>query len=50
MAISLSALRTDRALLHQKQHFSATGTHFCWMLSKPQGIVQPEGLGKIEDI
>jgi hypothetical protein len=31
-------------------HFSASGTHFCWTLSKPQGLVRPEGLGKFKEI
>jgi hypothetical protein len=26
-------------------YFSASGTHFCWRLNKPQGQVRPEGLG-----
>jgi hypothetical protein len=30
----------------QKQYFSISGTHFCQRLSKPQGLLQPEGLGK----
>jgi hypothetical protein len=29
-------------------YFYASGTHFCWRLSKPQGLVQPEGLGKFK--
>jgi hypothetical protein len=28
--------------------FSVSGTHFCWWLSEPQGLVQPEGLGKLK--
>jgi hypothetical protein len=24
----------------QKHYFSASGTHFCWRLSKPQGLVR----------
>jgi hypothetical protein len=31
-----------------KHYFSATGTNFCRTLSKPQGLVRPEGLGKLE--
>jgi hypothetical protein len=31
----------------QKHYFSAPGTHFCWRLSKPLGLVRPEGLGKL---
>jgi hypothetical protein len=30
----------------QKHYFSASGTHFCWRLSKPQGLAWPEGIGK----
>jgi hypothetical protein len=32
----------------QKHYFSASGTHFCYSLSKPQGVLWPEGLGKIK--
>jgi hypothetical protein len=32
----------------QKLYFYATGTHFCYRLSKPQGPVRPEGLGKLK--
>jgi hypothetical protein len=34
---------------HQKNDFSASGTHFCQRLSKPQGLVRPEGLGKLKN-
>jgi hypothetical protein len=34
----------------QKHYFSASGTHFCYRRSKPQGLVRPEGLGKLEKI
>jgi hypothetical protein len=27
-------------------HFSASGIHFCYRLSKPQGLARPQGLGK----
>jgi hypothetical protein len=27
-------------------YFNVSGTHFCWRLSKPQGLVRPEGLRK----
>jgi hypothetical protein len=30
----------------QKHYFSASGTHFCYTLSKSQGLMRPEGLGK----
>jgi hypothetical protein len=38
-------------LLHftpQKHYFSASGTHFCQRLSEPQGLVWPEGSGKLK--
>jgi hypothetical protein len=38
--------RSDR----QEHHFSASGTHFCWRLSKRQGPVRPERLGKLKKI
>jgi hypothetical protein len=31
----------------QKHYFYACGAHFCDRLSKPQGLVQPEGLDKL---
>jgi hypothetical protein len=33
----------------QKHYFSAPGTRFCYRLSKPQGLVRPERLGKLEE-
>jgi hypothetical protein len=33
---------------HQKQYFSASGTHFCYGQSKPQDLVQMDGLGKLK--
>jgi hypothetical protein len=27
-------------------YFYVSGTHLCWRLSKPQGLVQTKGLGK----
>jgi hypothetical protein len=48
MAVRLSALRTGRALLPRNIIFSASGTHFCYSLSEPQGLVRPEGLGKLK--
>jgi hypothetical protein len=33
----------------QKHDFSASGTHICYRLSKPQGLVRPEGLGKLKN-
>jgi hypothetical protein len=33
----------------QKNHyFYVSGTHFCYRLSKPKGLVRPEGLGKLK--
>jgi hypothetical protein len=32
----------------QKHYFSASGTNFCYRLSKPQGLVRPEGLRKFK--
>jgi hypothetical protein len=29
-------------------YFYVPGTHFCWRLSEPQGLVRPEGLGKFK--
>jgi hypothetical protein len=29
-------------------YFSVSGTHFCLRLSEHQGLVQPEGLGKLK--
>jgi hypothetical protein len=34
----------------QKLYYSASGTHFCQRLSKPQSLVRPEGLGKLKKI
>jgi hypothetical protein len=47
MTVSLSALRAGRCFTPQKHYFYASGTHFCLRLSKPQGLVRPEGLGKL---
>jgi hypothetical protein len=33
----------------QKYYFNVSGTHFCERPSKPQGLVQPEGLGKFKN-
>jgi hypothetical protein len=32
----------------QKHYFYASGTQFCKMLSEHQGLVRPEGLGKLK--
>jgi hypothetical protein len=45
MAVRSSAPRTGRALLPKNIIFYVSGTHFCWRLSKCQGLVRPEGLG-----
>jgi hypothetical protein len=34
----------------QKHYFSVSGTHFCYRLSKPQGVVRLEGLCKLKKI
>jgi hypothetical protein len=37
---------TDPTVTPQKHYyFNVSGTHFCWRLSKPQGLVRLEGLG-----
>jgi hypothetical protein len=46
MAVSLSALHASHHFIPQKHYFSASGAHFCWQLSKPQGPVWSEELGK----
>jgi hypothetical protein len=32
----------------QKHYFSASGTHFCYRWTEPQGQVRPEGLSKLK--
>jgi hypothetical protein len=44
MAVRLPALRAGRPLLPKE----IPGTHFCQRLSRTQGIVQLEGLGKLK--
>jgi hypothetical protein len=43
---------TDRgkvvSLTPQKPYFSASSTHFCLRLSKPQVLILPERLGKLK--
>jgi hypothetical protein len=34
----------------QKHYLYASGTHFCQKLRKPQGLMQPDGLGKLKKI
>jgi hypothetical protein len=41
---------THRPRSTPQKHFSASGTHLCSMLSKPQDLVRPEGLGKLKKI
>jgi hypothetical protein len=48
MAVRLSALRAGHCFTPQKHYFYASGIHFCSRLSKPQGLVRPEGLGKLK--
>jgi hypothetical protein len=45
---SQSGLKRWRHSTPQKHYFSASGTHFCYRLSKPQGLVRLEGLGKVK--
>jgi hypothetical protein len=33
----------------QKDHLSASGTHFSYRLTEPQGLMRPEGLGKLKE-
>jgi hypothetical protein len=47
MAVRLLALRAGRFFIPQEHKFYVSGTHFCQRLSKPQGLVRPEGLGKL---
>jgi hypothetical protein len=41
-------MEASAALSPQKYYFSASGTHFCYRLSEPQGLVRPEGLDKLK--
>jgi hypothetical protein len=34
----------------QKHYFSTSDTHFCYISSKPQGLVRVEGLGELKKI
>jgi hypothetical protein len=33
-----------------KHDFSASGTHFCYRLSEPLGLMGPEGVGKLKKL
>jgi hypothetical protein len=47
MAVELAS-RIGRALLLRNMlYFFVFDAHFCYRLSKPQGLVWPEGLGKL---
>jgi hypothetical protein len=43
----LSLTRRPRST-PQKYYFSASGTHFCYRLIEPHGLVRPEGLRKLK--
>jgi hypothetical protein len=49
----LKILNREVSLTHrpqltpQKHYISASGTHFCYRLSKPEDLVRPEGLGEL---
>jgi hypothetical protein len=45
MAVRLSASRIGRALLQRK--VSVSDTHFCYKLSKAQGLVRLESVDKL---
>jgi hypothetical protein len=49
IAVRLSALCTGRALYSPETLFLFFCTHFCQRLTKPQGLVRLEGLGKLEE-
>jgi hypothetical protein len=34
---------------HKKHYFSVSGSHICERLSKPQGLMRPEGLSKFKN-
>jgi hypothetical protein len=50
MAVRLSALRTGRALLPRNIIFVLLVLTSVRGLSKPQGLVLPDGLGKLKQI
>jgi hypothetical protein len=39
---------TQRNIFKYIYYFYVSGTHFCYRLTKPQGLVWPEGLGKFK--
>jgi hypothetical protein len=45
----LSPTHQPRFTPQKHYYFNASGTHFCYRLSKPQGLVRPEGLGKFKN-
>jgi hypothetical protein len=45
--VKLSALSTGRHISSQKCYISASDTGFCYRLSKLQGLLLSEGLGKL---
>jgi hypothetical protein len=47
MGIKMSASLTGHILLPKNIFVSVSGTHFCYRLSKPQSLMQMEGLGKL---
>jgi hypothetical protein len=44
MAVRLSAVSAGRCFIPPNHYFSASSTHFCSRLNKPQGPVGPEEL------
>jgi hypothetical protein len=47
MAVRLPALHAGYTVL-LSNIFPVSGTHFCYRLHKPQGLVRLEGLGKLK--
>jgi hypothetical protein len=48
MVVRLSTLYTGHNLLLRNIAFFASGTHLCWRLSEPQGLVRLEEFGKLK--
>jgi hypothetical protein len=48
MAVRLSAPTHRPPSTPQKHYLSASGTHSCQRLSKPQGLEYQQGLGKLK--